>query len=182
VLGRGWGLVVYLLDFAKGFGPVTAALHVPARAGIDAPWPWETAAIAVGAAAILGHVFPVYLRFRGGKGVATSSGVMLALAPLPTLVAGAVFLLALLVTRYVSLGSMLGAVALPAAVAALDALARRPVSAPLLFFTSLTAAAVVFLHRANVRRLLAGSEPKAFARPASGAPADPAPGGSGGAP
>jgi glycerol-3-phosphate acyltransferase PlsY len=132
-----------LLDFAKG----AAAVWIAGLIG--APNEWRVAA---GAAAIVGHVYPVWLRFRGGKGVATACGMFAVLAPRETAVAVAVFVLAVWRTRFVSLGSLAAAVTLPLAIWA----TRGPV--PLLAGAGLVAAFIVFKHRSNIGRLWAGTE------------------------
>src|SRR5215211_9216908 len=104
VLGRRFGLIVFVLDFLKGAVPVAVVRHLLP----DVPW----AAVAAGLAAFVGHMFPVFLRFRGGKGVATGTGVVAVLLPAPTVVAVLVWLSVLVATRYVSLASVLAAVAL----------------------------------------------------------------------
>jgi glycerol-3-phosphate acyltransferase PlsY len=154
--GKGVGVLTLLLDLLKG----TAAVLV-ARAllgpGEQASW-WVCAA---GAAAVLGHVFPVWLRFRGGKGVATGLGVFLVLAPIATLCAALVFVVVVGLWRYVSLGSIVAAALLPLAVWSLSTLGvsdRAP--RPLLLLSLFGAALVVLLHRANVGRLLRGEESK----------------------
>jgi glycerol-3-phosphate acyltransferase PlsY len=102
--------------------------------------------------AVVGHMYPVWLRFRGGKGVATGFGAFAPLAPLPALGALAVFALAALATRFVSLGSVAGGVVL-----ALLALALRGPD-PVAISAVCTAALVVFRHRSNLRRILGGTE------------------------
>jgi glycerol-3-phosphate acyltransferase PlsY len=144
-LGWKYAIPAGLFDVAKGAAPT---LLLPPRIGIEAWLP-----LAVGAAAITGHVFSVFVRFRGGKGVATAAGVVLALAPLPLLVSFVVWAAVVKLTGYVSLGSMLGAVAFPLA-AWIIGVANPwviPVGAAL-------AAFIVFTHRSNVARLLAGTE------------------------
>src|SRR5262245_30768967 len=107
VLGRRFGLLVFALDFLKGAVPVALMRWLfPDQLG---------AAVAAGLAAFLGHMFPVYLRFRGGKGVATGTGVVAVLLPGPTLVAALVWFTVLAATRYVSLASVLAALTLAAA-------------------------------------------------------------------
>ena len=112
--------------------------------------------VAVGAAiaAVLGHVFPVWLGFRGGKGVATALGVFLALAPRVALVAAAIFLLVVLTTRLVSLASIVAAAALPP-FAMLLSPDRTQVYLSGVFFIALL---VIAKHRANIERLIAGTE------------------------
>lgn len=145
VLGAKVAAPVMLFDLLKGFVP--AALF-PLWDGSGA-WGWT---LAYGAAAILGHVFSIYMRFRGGKGVATAAGVFLALAPVAVLAAFAVWLLALKLGRMVSLASILAAVVL---VAVLAFTAERP---EVLGLGIAVAAFVVFGHRANIRRIVRGEE------------------------
>ncbi|MDQ3948808.1 MAG: glycerol-3-phosphate acyltransferase, partial [Gemmatimonadota bacterium] len=123
----------------------------------------EVVAILCGVAAILGHFRPIFLNFgKGGKGVATATGVFLALAPLPTLAGLAVFAVVVLATGYVSLGSLIGAVVLPSLLLVTEGI-RSPV-----FQVSVVLAAFVFwTHRANIRRLRRGEEYR-FGRKAEG--------------
>lgn len=120
---------------------------------------WWVAAAAI--AAIAGHIFPVWLWFRGGKGVATGVGVFLMLVPIAVALAGVVFLLVVMLTRYVSLGSILAAVAIPLFVLLQNAFIR-PVEfmAPMMAAAIAGAALIVFAHRENIGRLLSGSETK----------------------
>jgi glycerol-3-phosphate acyltransferase PlsY len=142
-VGRGAGLVAFVLDAAKG---AVAAL-IAQRTGLG---PALAALAAV--AAIVGHMYPVWLRFQGGKGVATGAGAFLPLAPIATAVALVVFAATLALTRYVSLGSMVGAVTL-AATAALTGAPR-----PVWIAAAVMAALIVWKHRANIRRVAAGTE------------------------
>jgi glycerol-3-phosphate acyltransferase PlsY len=142
VLGKGWGALVLVLDAAKGFLPALLAARTLA--------PWLAAA--AGLLAVLGHVLPVWLRFRGGKGVATGFGVFLALAPWAAGAAGLVYLVVIALTRRSSAGSLAAVTALPLAVW----LTRAPPA-------TLALAAVVWLiivlrHRENLGRLRAGTE------------------------
>jgi glycerol-3-phosphate acyltransferase PlsY len=115
--------------------------------------------------AVAGHVFPVWLKFRGGKGVATAVGAFAVLAPLAVLVALAVFALTVALTRFVSLGSILGTVAFPIAVYLLPH-ARFSFALPhVLGAIVITGAIVIAKHHANIARLLAGTENKFGARP-----------------
>ena len=150
--GKGAGILTLLLDALKG-----AAAVLVARALVGGE-SWECAAAG---AAVLGHVFPVWLRFRGGKGVATGLGVFFVLAPLATVCALAAFVAVVWLWRYVSLGSMVAASVLPLAVWALGAPGvggRAP--GPLLSLSILGAALIILMHRANVGRLLRGEESK----------------------
>jgi glycerol-3-phosphate acyltransferase PlsY len=123
----------------------------------NAQWLVAAAAIAV----IVGHIFPVWLRFRGGKGVATGVGVFLMLAPTAVAMAALVFVGVVTSTRYVSLGSILAAVAIPLFVL-LQHIFVRPVESltPILSAAVMAAALIVFAHRENIRRLIGGHESK----------------------
>jgi acyl phosphate:glycerol-3-phosphate acyltransferase len=146
VLGWKYAIPVALFDIAKGAIPVL----VFARQVSDS----ELFALLCGVAAILGHVFSVFVGFKGGKGVATAAGVMLGLTPLALGVAAVVWALVLLLTGYVSLGSIAAAAVLPFAVYLLE----NPTSPELLWIDSLVAGGVIFLHRRNIQRLLKGTE------------------------
>jgi glycerol-3-phosphate acyltransferase PlsY len=156
----GWkvGLMVFAFDVAKGALPV---LLLPGW--VEGPWPRQVVAIVCGVAAILGHFRPVFLKFgKGGKGVATATGVFLALAPIPTLAGLAVFGVVVLTSGYVSLGSLTGAVVLPAMLFVTEGW-RSPV-----FQISVLLALFVFwTHRANIQRLRRGEEYR-FGRKAAG--------------
>ena len=137
------GALVMMLDIGKGALAVALAFLTNASLPLTA---------ATGAAAVVGHVYPVWLRFRGGKGVAVAAGVFSVLAPLATLTAGAVFLFVVTLTRYVSLGSVAATIALPPA--------AWLTGAPLAVVATTIGVAVliVFRHRTNIRRLRAGTE------------------------
>lgn len=123
----------------------------------SANWWLAAAAIAV----ILGHIFPVWLGFRGGKGVATGVGVFLVLAPMAVALAGVVFLLLVWLTRYVSLGSIVAAATIPLFVL-LQTIFIRPVPEPASLMTAAGVGAllIVFAHRQNIGRLIQGTENK----------------------
>jgi len=163
VLGKKWALVCFALDVLKGLLPmlVTARLIALPSAGLHlALW------LAVGCSAILGHIFPVYLKFKGGKGVATSLGVVLGLWPYYTicgLVAFAVWVLILLIWRYVSLASIAAAVTFPVCLTAAVAIVpdwRFGALWPLFTVAILMPILVVLRHRANIKRLIEGTESK----------------------
>ncbi len=141
--GKAAGLLTLLLDAAKGCIAVLIAKTVT---GDD----WVIAAAAI--AALLGHIFPVWLGFRGGKGVATGVGIFLVLAPIALLGAGVVFVAIVLLTRYVSLGSMTAAILIPVLVEV------QSDSRPLLTAAVVGAALIVFAHRGNIQRLASGTE------------------------
>lgn len=146
----GWkiGLTVYIADCLKGFLPVAL---LPGVTGMSTEIGWR---IAYGVAAIAGHVKPVFLLGKGGgKGVATASGVFLALAPLAMLFSMLSFAAVVAASGYVSLGSLISAVVLVCAVAI-----RGTGGTPLLITVTLVAVFVFWTHRANIERLRAGTE------------------------
>ncbi len=145
VLGWKYAIPVGLVDIAKGALPVAL---VSGTASYD-----QWVPLLVGGAAVAGHVFPVFLRFKGGKGVATAAGVVLALAPAPLGVSALVWVIVLLTTGFVSLASMLGAVTFPVAIRLLS-----PTSIYVFWAGVCLAAFIVFTHRANIGRLLSGTE------------------------
>jgi acyl phosphate:glycerol-3-phosphate acyltransferase len=155
VLGWKYAVPVALFDIAKGAVPVLAFAPQVTRS--------ELFALACGIAAILGHVFSVFVHFKGGKGVATAAGVMLGLTPLPLAIAAVVWGLVLLLTGYVSLASIAAAAVLPVAVYLLEA----PRTPELFWIVVLVAAGVIVLHRQNIQRLLKGTENR-FGRRAAG--------------
>jgi acyl phosphate:glycerol-3-phosphate acyltransferase len=113
--------------------------------------------------AVLGHMFPVWLTFRGGKGVATGLGSFLVIAPKAVLVAAGIFIGVVLVFRYVSLGSILAVASFPVLVYAMQAYGDVPQALAFIIATSLL---IVFKHHENIRRLLAGTESRVGAKPA----------------
>lgn len=162
-LGRKWGYICFVLDVLKGLIPMVAVRAIagtPDKPALVVLW------LIVGAAAIVGHVFPVTLGFKGGKGVATSFGVALGLWPyftIPGLIALAVWVTVVLIWRYVSLASICGAVAFP--IALLIGILVVPAwtaSAlwPLLIAAVAIPLMVIIRHRENIKRLLAGTESK----------------------
>jgi glycerol-3-phosphate acyltransferase PlsY len=108
--------------------------------------------VAAGMAAVIGHIYPPWLRFRGGKGVATAAGVFLVLAPVAVAIASAVFALAVSVTRYISVGSLASAITLAVVASAPDP------GAPVAVGAIITALIILHRHRTNLARLLAGTE------------------------
>ena len=111
-------------------------------------------------AAIIGHMFPVWLSFRGGKGVATGVGVFLVLAPGAVAIVGLIFMLIVVMTRYVSLGSIFAAASLPLIIWVLNIISPRFAFAPVITAATVVALLIIFAHRANVGRLVQGTESK----------------------
>ena len=153
--GKGAGILTLFLDALKGAAAVLLAEFL-LRGNDHAAW-WIGAC---GVIAMLGHIFPVWLRFRGGKGVATGVGVFLILAPLAVLIAGVLFVVIVWTTRYVSLGSMLSAVAIPFIVWLLSLLRPVPDVVPIIVSTLAGATLIVYAHRTNIGRLLNKTENK----------------------
>jgi glycerol-3-phosphate acyltransferase PlsY len=153
VMGRKWGLVAFACDFLKGFLP----LFLLARLAFPQPTVWAVALLLVvcGLAAILGHNYTPWLGFKGGKGVATSAGVVAALLPWSLLAVFTLWLVVTALTRIVSIASLLAAIALPFATAWF-----YPGQGVYLGLAVLAGGLVVWTHRSNIRRLLAGTEPR----------------------
>jgi glycerol-3-phosphate acyltransferase PlsY len=145
VIGKRQGILTLAADVAKGLIPVFAAFQLgfaPAAAALG------------GTAAFLGPLYPVFLKFQGGKGVATALGVYLGLAPLAALVLIVIFAAVALTSRIVSLGSMAAALAAPVT---LWFFSKPP---PVVALSALIAAMIILRHRGNLRRLFAGTEPR----------------------
>ena len=183
VLGKKWGLLTFGFDVGKGLAAVLVgkwiaahwAIHVPLPHGHERIqfFPPDFAGIAAAMGCILGHNFPVWLRFKGGKGVATTLGVIFGMMPLAAVLTFAIWGVVFKVSRYVSLASLIAAVALPVVVVAL------------LFFGGLhgwgnfyfaVAAALLVIrrHRDNIKRLLAGTENRFGVKAAAAEPKPPA--------
>ncbi|OHC03466.1 MAG: acyl-phosphate glycerol 3-phosphate acyltransferase [Planctomycetes bacterium RIFCSPLOWO2_12_FULL_40_19] len=159
VLGRKYGLIIFVLDMLKGF--VTVFL-VPVLVGSEIMFPTTSDNLLVilcGFCAILGHAFPMYLRFKGGKAVATSFGVFIWLVPISIAIVFGVWLLTVIVSRYVSLGSMIGTLALVGVIVVV-------VDSPFgdnMYLTALSVAVAILIivrHTSNIKRIIAGTEKK----------------------
>lgn len=172
-LGRKWAYVCFVLDVLKGMVPMLAMLSFTRPLSTQSQtekviflWLW----LAVGCAAILGHIFPIYVKFKGGKGVATSFGVALGLWPYYTICASfaiAVWVVVVLIWRYVSLASIAASVTFP--IVLIIAIVLKPgwdfISLwPLLIAATAIPLMVIIRHRENIKRLLAGTESKIFSR------------------
>jgi glycerol-3-phosphate acyltransferase PlsY len=173
--GKGAGVLTLLLDALKGavavvFAKIILGLPIFNAIGGQALTQvtnnssaienayWWVAAAAI--AAIGGHIFPLWLGFRGGKGVATGVGVFLMLAPLAVAFAGLIFLVIVLLTRYVSLGSIVAAATIPLFVLLQNYVTPRADFAPLLSAAVAGATLIIFAHRGNIGRLINRSESK----------------------
>ena len=160
-LGRKWAYFCFVLDVVKGLVPMLAAIYAFS-------WPPNVAELflwlAVGCAAVLGHIFPIYIKFRGGKGVATSFGVALGLWPYYTICASfafAIWVAVVLLGRYVSLASIAASIAFPVALILAMVLTPSWDFAnlwPLLTVATVIPVMVIVRHRENIKRLIAGTE------------------------
>lgn len=150
VLGRNIGILVLILDALKGFLPVyiSMLLKLP-----------EHYVVTVGIVAILGHTFSMFLKFKGGKGVATSMGVFIALAPKTVLITFTVFVIIVSITKYISLGSIVVAIIFPLITFLVDKKSPLVVG-----FTALIGLFVIYKHKTNIKRLIKGEENKFTAK------------------
>ncbi len=177
VLGRKWGLLVFALDVAKGAIPTGIAAWVMAAhgesLGLASPTVRTLMVMLVQACCVFGHNWPIYLGFKGGKGVATSLGILLGYWPyltLPGLVGLGTWVLVLLVSRYVSAASIVAAVLFPVYVVIFGVWNGWPFWTTVLLtvFSTAMASLIVLRHRGNIKRLLAGTEPKIGSKGRSG--------------
>ena len=155
VLGWKIGLPVMLTDVAKGALASLLIARIPLG---SLPFEFSTIALLCGIVAVIGHVFPVYIRFRGGKGVATAAGMLVVNASIPVACALGVFALALFLFGKVSLGSILAAISLPISVFFIDRF--TPIDYPILLLalTITLALFILYTHRSNIQRLIRGEE------------------------
>lgn len=164
-VGRKWGYICFLLDVLKGLIPMLiTSRFINAQPGNRELLLW----LIVGCAAILGHIFPVYIGFKGGKGVATSFGVALGLWPYFTVcasIAVVIWVIVLLIWRYVSLASIISAIAFTSAFLILTAVLQSWQIEnlwPLFIVAIVISLMIVIRHRENIKRIIAGTEAKVF--------------------
>lgn len=154
VLGQKWGTTVLLLDMLKGMAAVQLAWLLPEY--LDSEWQLDNLKTCLGLAAVLGHIFPIWADFRGGKGVATLFGMILGISPWTAVSCVGVFLLVLYLTRFVSLSSILASIAFPIFI-----LVVFNVDNPLYRVFAIAVALLVLLtHQKNIGRLIRGNENK----------------------
>ena len=158
VLGKRYGYPVFALDVLKGFGAVKIAmLMAPGR-----PPEWnspEIVGILAAMSSVLGHLYPPWLKFKGGKGVATSAGALFALTPVATLIGVAIWIIVFWLTRYVSLASITATVVLPIVILVVSSQDQNK-RKPLVYASACVAAVVIWRHRSNLARLMRGTEPR----------------------
>ncbi len=156
VLGKKYGYAVFFCDAFKGFLAVRLAIFLAERFETTRLHP-DWFGILAALLCVFGHAFPVWLKFKGGKGVATSAGTMLGLAPVATLVAVVVWIVVFELTRYVSVASVIAAVALPTAIGIL--LRFHMMNSAVIFYSAIVLATMVcWRHRSNFARLVRGTE------------------------
>ena len=157
-LGKRYGYPVFALDFLKGFGAVKISM-------LMAPGPppeWnspEIFGILAAISSVLGHLYPPWLKFKGGKGVATSAGALLELTPAATLIGVAIWIIVFWLTRYVSLASITAVVVLPIVIVVVSSQDENK-GKPLVYSSACVAAIVTWRHRSNLSRLIRGTEPR----------------------
>jgi glycerol-3-phosphate acyltransferase PlsY len=160
VCGKKWGYFCFLLDALKGFAPVLTAKNLLISEGLRYS---EYVPIIAVVGVVMGHVWSPYLGFKGGKGVATSAGALLAVSPGATLLALFIWYLVYKCSRYVSLASISAAVALPVAAIFINPLTKGTIyyqEKPILVFLVCLSVLVIFNHKENIQRLLNGTERK----------------------
>ena len=151
-VGKKAGKLCFALDFLKGLLPVLVARYIIGVSG-------SVTELLVVFAAILGHVFPVFLNFKGGKGVSTAAGAIMALAPVPLVTALVIWVVVFVISRYVSLASITAAAVLPVIAWVMILTGNRNgASVPVAIVLTVIAALAIFRHRSNIQRLLDGTE------------------------
>jgi acyl phosphate:glycerol-3-phosphate acyltransferase len=158
VLGKGYGYPVFALDFLKGFGAVKISMLMGSGQLPEWNSP-EMVGVLAAMSSILGHLYPPWLKFKGGKGVATSAGALLALTPVATLIGVAIWIAVFWLTRYVSLASITAAVVLPIVILVVSSQDQNK-RKPLVYSSACVAAVVIWRHRSNLSRLMRGTEPR----------------------
>lgn len=165
VLGVRYGITVFILDFMKGFVPSfwLSMIAFDLFSGPLAPPNWDVEAflkIFCGVIAVVGHMFPIFANFKGGKGVATACGMLFGIEPVSIGIAFAVFGIIVITTKYVSLGSVLSTSMYPINLMVLKFGFGWDIDGSILVFGILVASGIVYKHKSNIQRLLAGTESK----------------------
>jgi len=159
VLGKKAGIVVLIIDILKGFIAVYLTQLVAQSLGSDRI---NIVKIVAGASAVLGHVFPLFAEFRGGKGVATVLGAVIGINPLASLVAVLIFIVVLIATKYVSLGSLIGGISFPLTVFFIQHNNEEIFTLSMQIFSIAVVVMLFYTHRTNIKRLLLGKENKTY--------------------
>ncbi len=157
LLGKRYGYPVFALDFLKGFGAVKISMLM--ATGQQPEWNSpETFGITAAISCVIGHSYPAWLKFKGGKGVATSAGALFALTPIGGAIGVVIWIVMFCVTRYVSVASVTAAVLLPLVI--LVTSWRNENAKAIFYFSVCVAAIVIWRHRSNLSRLMHGNEPR----------------------
>ena len=172
VMGWKWGGLVLFLDALKGLGPTLAAkLFLPSRIDAESV---QLAVILTGICAIVGHMYPIWLRLRGGKGVATALGVVLVISPLATGIAFLLFVIVIAATRIVALSSIVASIGFAVTqFILLGQSAMQVRNIPMTAFSVIIPSLIIWRHRANIVRLWRGEENKISSKPKSSPLPDP---------
>ena len=153
VMGAKFGIVVLILDALKGFIP----LFIAEKLGVTG-----NSLVLIGIIAVIGHTFSPFLNFKGGKGVATSLGIFLYLAPIPMLITLLMFFVVVGITKYVSLGSVLASVMLPLLILIMPVNEKLGNKVIVFIISALLGSYIIYKHRANIQRLKNGTENKFY--------------------
>jgi acyl phosphate:glycerol-3-phosphate acyltransferase len=160
VLGKAYGYPVFSIDFLKGLAAVRLSILI-ATHGQSGRTSMELIGIVAAISSVIGHAFPVWLQFKGGKGVATSAGALFGLMPVAALIGIVIWIITFHVTRYVSIASIASAIVLPIVIFIMISVSQAPTHTSALFYFSICLAAVVtWRHRSNLSRLVRGTEPR----------------------
>ncbi|MEI6424207.1 MAG: glycerol-3-phosphate 1-O-acyltransferase PlsY [Lentisphaerota bacterium] len=158
VLGRKWGIMCFVLDFLKGFLPVLAVkILISQKILTAAP---DALVISAGLAAVAGHIWSVFLKFKGGKGMATGGGVLVGIAPYSFICTSLLWIVLFYSTRYVSAASVIAAAALPLSAFIFSKTGLWSLSAPFQIFLLVLAIVTIAKHHSNIKRLMNGTEHK----------------------
>ena len=169
ICGKKWGYFCFVLDTLKGFIPVTISKNLPILDQINDQGYIQ---IIVITGVVMGHIWSPYIKFKGGKGVATSAGALLAVTPIATLISLFIWYIVFSISRYVSMASIIAAIVLPATAFLLNLFYRHSytqATKPILFFLLILSVLVVLKHKENIKKLLNGTENK-FSKKGPGKP------------
>lgn len=157
VLGWKAGLLVLLIDMAKGLTATLLIYKIATNSGMENV---ELLKIGAGLSAVFGHIWTIFAGFKGGKGVGTGAGMIIGIVPDAVLIGVLVFIIIVILTRWVSLGSILASLTIPLYLFSKRFIFFAPVSLTLLVFGSLIPVLIIYTHRSNIQRLLSGTENK----------------------
>lgn len=165
VLGKKWGIIVQIADILKGVIAVLLISHIfNVNYHFASNYLEDTTIVGIiaGISAVLGHIFSLFVKFRGGKGINTALGMLLAVAPVDVSIALGIFIIAVIFSGYISLGSILAAVTLPSSLFVRYNIfsIKIPAYSTIIYFSLALSLLLIFAHRSNIKRLIAGTENK----------------------